>query len=141
MSNADEIRKYLNLDAAIATAVEREEPVCPYGMCNGRGTIYRRKENCQCATRGFARHMCHGAFTCKCRFRNRADEMFRASVGAHDQNVRLETLAPSDKSQMPIEVQEKCIAALKKDPMGSYAMFGPSGWSKTTYMTALQGYA
>jgi hypothetical protein len=128
MSDAEEVRKYLNLDhvlAVAATAPERPRPVCPYGMCDGRGTI----------------HKDHYAFTCKCHFRARADQMFADMVGAHDQGIKLATLAPSDKSEMPIALQEQCITTLKDDPTGNYAMFGPSGWSKTTFTTALYGHA
>ena len=41
------------------------------------------------------------------------------------------------KSKLPTEGQEKCIALLKKHPGDGFAMFGPSGTSKTTYTVAL----
>lgn len=99
---------------------------CPYNECDGSGQTTVLDES---------GHRLGGY--CTCFYRKRIDEQWKRTVGTHDQWVRLTKLVPSEKSALPVEAQQKCITAMQKDPSGSYAMFGPSGASKTTFTVAL----
>ena len=59
------------------------------------------------------------------------------SVVPVSDRVRLADLKSSDKSYMPLETQGKLIKIMQEDPTGGYALLGPSGWSKTTFLCAL----
>jgi hypothetical protein len=51
--------------------------------------------------------------------------------------VRLSQLAPSDKSRLPLDGQQKLYDELRANPLGGWAFFAPAGYSKTTCSWAL----
>jgi DNA replication protein DnaC len=53
----------------------------------------------------------------------------------------LATIAPSTKSRLALRSQQKAIDALRNNPDGSYAFFGPAGTGKTALMAALFRHA
>ena len=59
------------------------------------------------------------------------------SIVPEPDRVRLADLKPSDKSYMAADTQGKLIKIMRDDPTGGYALLGPSGWSKTTFLSAL----
>jgi hypothetical protein len=54
---------------------------------------------------------------------------------------KLSNLKPSPDSYMPLDKQQKIIDIMRAEPTAGYALFGPSGWSKSTFMYALLGDA
>lgn len=102
-------------------------PVCPYAACDGFGSIYLPNPGSSAGSVSW----------CRCKYADKAAKHWQKTVGSHDQHVKLSDLVPSDKSKLPTNTQQKCIDVMKKNPADSYAMFGPSGTSKTTYTVAL----
>jgi hypothetical protein len=50
---------------------------------------------------------------------------------------KLADLKPSSLSYMPEDTQGKIIKIIQDDPTGGYAFLSPSGWSKSTFLSAL----
>jgi DNA replication protein DnaC len=78
---------------------------------------------------------------CPCATWRRYYPTFNAAVPAHDRFVRLETLEPSDTSQLTRRQQLQMLEQLRESPGASYAFFGPAGTSKTTFCVALYQHA
>jgi hypothetical protein len=63
--------------------------------------------------------------------------IYRDTVPPRYREITLKNLKPYGKSTLSTERQQEVINALKANPEGSYAFFGPPGTSKTTWTTAL----
>ncbi|MDP9159244.1 MAG: hypothetical protein M3O09_03320 [Acidobacteriota bacterium] len=99
--------------------IAQNKLLCP--ACNGRKT----------------HHVPDGLSQCHCAHLLRWWGEFSKNVPPHDLFVDLATLQPNDKSRLPAERQQKIIVDLRKDPLKSYAFFGPAGTSKTTFSVGL----
>jgi DNA replication protein DnaC len=75
--------------------------------------------------------------SCKCKKLKYFYERFDSSVGEKYRDISLLSLQPSDKSVLSLARQGKLLEKLRSNPEGSYAFFGPSGTSKTTFLIAL----
>jgi hypothetical protein len=64
-------------------------------------------------------------------------KMYFAVVPPGLRRFTLSGLQPHPASLVPVERQEEVIAALKANPLKSYAIFGPAGAGKTVFATAL----
>jgi hypothetical protein len=80
-------------------------------------------------------------FGCPCQKYKAYIYLFDRDVPAHDRHIRFDKLAPSEVSFMPLFLQEKLIRSIKGNPDKNWAMFGPAGWSKTTFCLALWDHA
>jgi hypothetical protein len=58
-----------------------------------------------------------------------------------DRPMDLRTLAPSDKSCLPVETQKKYIDIIRENPRDNYLLAGPSGAGKTHFLTCLLSVA
>lgn len=67
--------------------------------------------------------------------RYRAD--YYQSIVPEPDRVKLADLKPSEKSHMPLDKQQKMFDIMRANPEAGYALFSPSGWSKSTSLYAL----
>lgn len=80
-------------------------------------------------------------YECPCKRLQHWWSTFSKNVPPHDQRILMVTIAPSNKSQLPIARQEEVIAKIRSAPTESYAFFGQAGTSKTTFCVALYDQA
>ena len=122
----------INVPADKAKAVARKEIPCP--ICGEREDYGRSIRWKLSNEKGETRY---DYKPCVCgKLKYLWQERVRA-IPPHDRDLTLGGLAPSEKSQLPIEVQKEVIAELKANPSGSYAFIGPAGTSKTSFCVAL----
>jgi hypothetical protein len=79
------------------------------------------------------------AVSCACSIRDCINRKLNR-IAPRDRWARIDSLAVCDdptKCFAPLDLQRQIIDTLRKDPDGSFAFFGPSGYGKTTYLAAL----
>lgn len=79
------------------------------------------------------------AATCDCAIREGIERQLK-KIAPRDRGARIDSLEVCDdptKCFSPLDLQRQIIEGLRAEPDGSFAFFGPSGFGKTTYLSAL----
>jgi hypothetical protein len=103
----------------------------PCSLCNDDGYLRRIRRG---QTTGALRLVQVG---CPCVKYKAYMYLLNRDVPVHDRHIRFDKLAPSEQSFMPLYLQEKLIPHVKANADKNWAMFGPAGWSKTTFCLAI----
>lgn len=78
-----------------------------------------------------------GIQACDCLIAKRKREYAKKVVPERFWNVRFKNLKPSGLAKLTEDRQQRVIDVLKKDPLGSYMLLGPTGVGKTHLLYAL----
>jgi len=107
----------------------------PCSVCGDRGDLRRIRTG---VTTGAIDLREYG---CPCQKFKAYIHLLNRDVPEHDRHIRFNTLAPSERSFMPLDLQERLIDHVKANPEKNFSFYGPAGWSKTTLCLALWDYA